>query len=68
MELIRAKELAKRTGIPRGTIYHWRIAKVIPSDCWCKPTKGTVLFIYEKFMEWLKNIKVPACRKVGFTL
>ena len=68
MELIKTKELAKRTGIPYGTLYTWRTVGVIPPDCWCKPTNGTILFIYEKFMKWLTNIKTPADRKIGFTL
>ncbi len=68
MKLMRAKELSKETGIPCGTLYDWVSTEVIPPTCYCKPTKGTLFFFYEKFLEWLTNTKAPNCRKVGITL
>ena len=68
MRLMKAKELSKEIGIPRGTLYDWGYKKIIPEDCYHKPTGGTLLFNYDEFLKWLTGKKKSVHEKIGFTL
>jgi len=68
MRLMKAKELSKETGIPRGTLYDWVYKQIIPKDCYHKPTGGTLLFDYDEFFKWLTGKKKSEHKQVGFTL